>query len=206
MPHRYHFNAIVELALPGISVASLRHVIEAVSLQAADGYHPVNQAREDMRLAMIALSAHSAKTSDGHYAGDQFQLAGIPGHHVDRSKCSAGVGLRNHGAYLRLNASSGIIEQPWLSMPTLAWKKSSVKRQALMFKQPHGVGYRSTEPKLLGPHCAPFKGIKALGHARLTWKWCKKQGLHPIAAHRLKERSPRKWQWEKMISLKVRLP
>jgi len=65
MPHRYHFNAIVELALPGISVASLRHVIEAVSLQAADGYHPVNQAREDMRLAMIALSAHSAKTSDG---------------------------------------------------------------------------------------------------------------------------------------------
>lgn len=86
MLHRYHFNAIVELALPGLSVASLRHVIEALSLQAADGYHPVNQAREDMRLAMIALSAHSAKTSDGHYAGDQFQLAGIPGHHVDRSK------------------------------------------------------------------------------------------------------------------------
>lgn len=81
---RYHFNDIIEESLPGLSVASLRHVIEAVSLQAADRTHPKSQAREDMRQAMIALSAHSAMTSDGHYAGDQFQLAGIPGFHVEK--------------------------------------------------------------------------------------------------------------------------
>ena len=59
-------------------------MIEAVSLQAAAEKHPINQAREDMRQAMIALSAHSARTSDGHYAGDQFQLSGVPGFHVDK--------------------------------------------------------------------------------------------------------------------------
>ena len=81
---RYHFNAIIEKSMPGITVASFRHVIEAVSLQAVDVDAPINQTREEMRNAMIALSAHSERTSDTHYAGDQFQLAGIPGFHVDK--------------------------------------------------------------------------------------------------------------------------
>ena len=95
---RYIFNAIIEKALPGVSVASLRHVIEAVSLQAADGTQSKIQAREDMRQAMIALSAHSARTSDGRYAGDQYQVAGIPGFHVDKY----------HRAAIAFNAHIGL--------------------------------------------------------------------------------------------------
>jgi hypothetical protein len=81
---RYNFNAIIEKALPGLNVSSLRHVIEAVSLQAAASKTPSCEASDDLRETMIALSAHSARTSDAHYAGDQFQLAGVPGFHVDK--------------------------------------------------------------------------------------------------------------------------
>lgn len=95
---RYQFNAIIDEAVPGVSVASMRHVIEAVSLQAADGTQTKIQAREDMRQAMIALSAHSARTSDGRYAGDQYQLAGMPGFHVEKY----------HRAALAFNAHIGL--------------------------------------------------------------------------------------------------
>jgi hypothetical protein len=83
---RYSFNELIEKYLPGLNVASLRHVIEAISLQAAGVNFNFQEAntKDDERMAMIALSAHSASTSDGHYAGDQFQLAGVPGFHVDK--------------------------------------------------------------------------------------------------------------------------
>jgi hypothetical protein len=51
-----------------------------------------------MRQAMIALSAHSARTSDGRYAGDQYQVAGIPGFHVDKY----------HHAAIAFNAHIGL--------------------------------------------------------------------------------------------------
>lgn len=95
---RYMFNTIIEKSLPGLSVGPLRHVIEAVSLQAADGTQSKIQAREDMRQAMIALSAHSARTSDGRYAGDQYQVAGIPRFHVEKY----------HRAAIAFNAHIGL--------------------------------------------------------------------------------------------------
>jgi len=81
---RYNFNAIIEKCMPGLNVSSLRHVIEAVSLHAAASRTPACEARDDLRETMIALSAHSARASDTHYAGDQFQLDGVPGFHVDK--------------------------------------------------------------------------------------------------------------------------
>ena len=81
---RFHFNEIIEKAVPGMGVASLRHSIEAISLQAADSAHYEHQHRDEMRLAMIALSAHTERTSDRQYAGDQFQLAGLPSFHVEK--------------------------------------------------------------------------------------------------------------------------
>lgn len=83
---RYLINRAIETHMPGLSVASLRHVTEAVSLKAVDlVVDPVNQKyQSDMRLAMIALSAHSESTSDERYAGDQFQIGGISAYHIDR--------------------------------------------------------------------------------------------------------------------------
>jgi len=83
---RYLMNKSIDHHLPGLSVASLRHVTEAISLKAVDMVgHTVDQKyKSEMRLAMIALSAHSEGTSDERYAGDQFQIGGITAFHVDR--------------------------------------------------------------------------------------------------------------------------
>ena len=67
-----------------MNVQSLRHVIEAVSLQAASTNTTAHQGLDDLRMCMIELSAHSSRTSDAHYAGDQFQLNGVPGFHVNK--------------------------------------------------------------------------------------------------------------------------
>jgi hypothetical protein len=67
-----------------VTVASIRHVIEAFSLEAAATNSSSHQGSDDLRMGMIELSAHSSRTSDGHYAGDQFQLNGIPGYYVNK--------------------------------------------------------------------------------------------------------------------------
>ena len=84
---RYLMNRSIDKHLPGLSVASLRHVTEAISLKAVELVgHTVDQKyKSEMRLTMIALSAHSEGTSDERYAGDQFQIGGISAYHVDRS-------------------------------------------------------------------------------------------------------------------------
>lgn len=81
---RYLFNRQIEAALPGLSVASLRHVTEAISLQAVEVAFSNSEQQREMGLAMIALSAHSEATSDERYAGDQHQIGGISAYHVDK--------------------------------------------------------------------------------------------------------------------------
>ena len=84
-------NREIQKYLPGLSVASLRHVTEAISLKAVESIAPTSDRNyeNDMRLTMIALSAHSEATSDERYAGDQFQIGGISAHHIDKSVCCA---------------------------------------------------------------------------------------------------------------------
>lgn len=83
---RYLINTAIDNHLQGLSVASLRHVTEAISLKAVEKTAPSidHNYQSDMRLAMIALSAHSEATSDERYAGDQFQIGGIAAYHVDK--------------------------------------------------------------------------------------------------------------------------
>jgi hypothetical protein len=83
---RYLINRKIEAHLPGLSVASLRHVTEAISLKAVEAEVPsIDQNyQSDMRLTMIALSAHSEATSDERYAGDQFQIGGTSAYHINR--------------------------------------------------------------------------------------------------------------------------
>jgi len=83
---RYLMNRSIDKHLPGLSINPLRHVTEAISLKAVELVgHTVDQKyKSEMRLTMIALSAHSEGTSDERYAGDQFQIGGISAYHVDR--------------------------------------------------------------------------------------------------------------------------
>jgi hypothetical protein len=81
---RHKFNAIIEEGIPGLSVAPMRHVIEAISFQAVETESFQDICREDMRFTMMSLSAHSARTSDGRYAGTNLQIAGIASHHVEK--------------------------------------------------------------------------------------------------------------------------
>jgi hypothetical protein len=83
---RYLINRTIDRCLPGLSVASLRHVTEGISLKSVESAPLAfdHHYQSDMRLAMIALSAHSEATSDERYAGDQFQIGGISAHHIDK--------------------------------------------------------------------------------------------------------------------------
>jgi len=88
---RFLMNREIQKYLPGLSVAPLRHVTEAISLKAVESIAPTSDRNYEnvMRLTMIALSAHSEATSDERYAGDQFQIGGISAHHIDKSVCCA---------------------------------------------------------------------------------------------------------------------
>ena len=81
---RHKFNAILEKGISGLSVAPMRHVIEAISFQAVETESFQDICREDMRFTMMSLSAHSARTSDRRYAGTNLQIAGIASHHVEK--------------------------------------------------------------------------------------------------------------------------
>ena len=83
---RYLVNRTIELYLPGLSIESLRHVTEAISLKSVEATALTfdRHYQSDMRLTMIALSAHSEATSDERYAGDQFQIGGISAFHIDK--------------------------------------------------------------------------------------------------------------------------
>jgi hypothetical protein len=115
---RFKFNTILEEALPGLNVSSMRHAIEAVSFQAVETESFADICREDMRFTMISLSAHSARTSDGHYAGDQFQIAGIASHHVEKFHRAA----RTFNAFIGLEPPASRSFLSAEDTQSVAWK------------------------------------------------------------------------------------
>jgi hypothetical protein len=143
---RFKFNAILEETVPGLNVCSMRHVIEAVSFQAVETETFADICREDMRFTMISLSAHSARTSDGHYAGDQFQVAGIASHHVEKFLRAA----RTFNVFIGLELTapkSGVYAE---DTQCLAWKWTQEHRPEVAAAALEAVSFlcdRTTDPK-----------------------------------------------------------